>query len=79
MAVTVLGFVTRFVGEREGSLEEAGGMDGRGGRPPTRLYECPECESVYLSEYLETCRSCRTAVEPVPSERDLGYGSARSR
>lgn len=53
--------------------------DGRDERQPIRLYECPDCESVYLSEDLSTCRSCDTRVDSVPSEHDLGYGSARSR
>lgn len=75
----MLGFVTRFVGERGRSQEETDRVEAGDGRPPSRLYECPDCESVYLSEDLEICDSCRTGVVPVPTERDLGYGSAGGR
>lgn len=75
----MLGFVSRFVGEGGRPPDEPDDIDGRDGRPPTRLYECPDCESVYLPEDLATCGSCNTSVEPVPSERDLGYGSTGSR
>ena len=84
----MLGFVSRLVGERGSAPEEPDAVeerderdqrDERDGRPPTRLYQCPDCESVYLSADLSTCESCETGVDPVPTERDLGYGSARSR
>lgn len=87
----MLGFVSRIVGQRGTRPDDADGTDdsegsadpdgteGRDGRPPTRLYECPDCESVYLSADLAMCESCDTPVEPVPSEEDLGYGSAEGR
>lgn len=68
----MLGFVTRIVGEDGSPPEEPAAGDGR---PPTGLYECPECGSVYLSEAKATCRSCDTDVEAVPTERDLGFGT----
>lgn len=75
----MLGFVTKLVGERGHAPDESDATDGRDGRLQTRLYECPDCESVYLAEDLSTCGSCHVAVEPVPSERDLGFDAARSR
>lgn len=81
----MLGFVSRLVGDDGNSPDEsdAGETDAsesdtaadRHGREPTQLYECPDCESVYLSADLSVCASCDTGVEPVPSERDLGYGT----
>lgn len=71
----MLGFVTRLVGDDGRSPDEADAADGREGRQRTRLYECPDCELVYLSADLAHCGSCGTGVEPVPSESDLGFGS----
>ena len=71
----MLGFVTRLVGDRDGAPDESDAADGRKGREPTRLYECPDCESVYLSADQTNCGSCDTGVEPVPSEHDLGFGT----
>jgi uncharacterized protein YlaI len=86
-----LGFVSRLVGERGSDPEppdvtdggdegdQRGDGDQRDGRSPIRLYECPDCESVYLSTDLSTCESCDAPVDQIPSERDLGYGSTRRR
>jgi len=38
----------------------------------TRLYECPDCGTVYVATELETCSDCGTRVDRIPSERDLG-------
>lgn len=78
----MLGFVSRLVGERGSAPDGPDGADGpdeRDGRPPTRLYEYPDCESVYLSEALENCGSCGTDVDRVATERDLGYGTPDGR
>lgn len=72
----MMGFVTRLIGERREPPEESSATAGRDHRPSARLYECPDCESVYLSRDLETCRSCDTGVESVPTEHDLGFASA---
>ena len=71
----MLGFVSRFVGEDGNSPDGTDVEQERNERVPTRLYECPECEAVYLSADLAVCPSCETEVEPVPSEHDLGFGT----
>ena len=74
----MLGFVTRLVGDEDRSPDGSDAEDGREGRPQTRLYECPDCDSVYLSADLANCESCDTDVEQVPSEHDLGFGSGEA-
>lgn len=71
----MLGFVTRFVGDDASSETDTDAKVARDGRRQPRLYECPDCESVYLSTDLANCGSCDTAVERVPSEHDLASGS----
>lgn len=39
----------------------------------TRLYSCPDCETTYISERMESCSTCNERVEQIPSERDLGF------
>jgi rubrerythrin len=38
----------------------------------TTLYECPACETVYISEGMESCPECGDGVEHVPDEREIG-------
>ncbi|QLD88047.1 hypothetical protein HWV07_02925 [Natronomonas salina] len=71
----MLGFVTRLVGDGASSDDGADAESAGDGRQQTRLYECPDCESVYLSTDLATCESCNTGVERVPSEHDLAFGT----
>ena len=71
----MIGFVTRLVAERGNDADTSGAADGRPPGPSTRLYECPDCETVYISEAQATCRSCESSVESVPTERDLDHVS----
>lgn len=73
----MLGFVTKLVGDGGSAPTEPEETGDRDERPAARLYECPDCESVYLSLDLEDCRTCGTGVERVPSERDLGFGTGQ--
>lgn len=36
------------------------------------LYSCSSCGTTYISETMDTCPDCETAVESVPTEADLG-------
>lgn len=36
------------------------------------LYECPDCETTYISSAMDDCPECRASVEAVPDEHDLG-------
>lgn len=36
------------------------------------LYECSECEEVYVANDMQTCPECRSTVIDVPNEPDLG-------
>ena len=40
------------------------------------LYSCADCEITYISTEMDTCPSCQSAVEEVPSEAELGLGAA---
>lgn len=46
------------------------------GDPSTLLYACSECGTTYISEGMQSCPECDTAVSRIPSERDLGFGPA---
>lgn len=35
--------------------------------PQPALFQCPDCESVYVAVDKRTCTTCETAVEQVPS------------
>lgn len=39
------------------------------------LYKCPECETTYISEEMESCPECGGAVDQRPSAAELGMGS----
>lgn len=39
----------------------------------TKLYSCPDCETTYISDGMESCSKCNGSVEQIPSERDLGF------
>lgn len=39
------------------------------------LYKCPECETTYISEEMESCPECGGAVDQRPSAAELGIGS----
>lgn len=66
---------------RDGGIRrgiEEGGKARWSGEPTTDggttvgLYECPRCEITYVSEEMESCRSCKADVEPIANERELG-------
>lgn len=39
---------------------------------PAALYTCPDCETTYVCETMESCPECGQPVESIPNERDLG-------
>ena len=41
-------------------------------RSTASLYECPSCETVYISEGMQSCPECEARVDTVPDERELG-------
>lgn len=41
------------------------------------LYKCPDCETTYISEEMQSCPECGGAVEQRPSATELGMGSDR--
>lgn len=42
-------------------------------REPSSLYRCSSCSETYISTGMDACPRCSTAVETIPSERDLGF------
>lgn len=40
------------------------------------LYSCTDCEITYISTEMDTCPSCQSTVEKVPSESELGLDGA---
>jgi rRNA maturation endonuclease Nob1 len=40
---------------------------------PAHLYRCQPCRETYISDEMDRCPSCNTAVEDIPTERDLGF------
>ena len=36
--------------------------------PPSSLFHCPECKTVYIATDKNTCSTCDETVEQVPSE-----------
>lgn len=63
---------TKF--ETRSGVEETRGRNGE--RPePGRLYECPDCGTVYISTDPQPCSDCDSDVENVPNERDLGLNT----
>jgi hypothetical protein len=45
--------------------------------PSATLYACPECDTTYIGRDKESCSRCGCAVDPIPDERDLGFGIDR--
>lgn len=43
--------------------------------PSPTLYKCPECETTYISEEMQSCPECHCAVDRRPSADELGIGS----
>jgi len=41
--------------------------EGSSEKQSSHLFECPVCESVYVSEDMETCSQCNEPVKLVPS------------
>jgi hypothetical protein len=78
VVLTVKHLVTRLLGTRAAASasEEPSATGGSTEAPSARLYECPDCDAVYLSTGLDSCAACHTSVESVPTERDLRYTSA---
>lgn len=60
---------TRIGGDERG--DPGDGLHG-GSRPSTGLYSCPECETTFISEELQSCPTCDGALDPTPNEFDLG-------
>jgi DNA-directed RNA polymerase subunit RPC12/RpoP len=54
------------------STEQQPDADGPSTRDAVRLYRCSACETTYVSTDMEACSTCGTAVESVPTARDLG-------
>lgn len=65
-------FVHRIAGVLDAAVERTGAAAAAERTVPTGLYECDECETTYISTEMETCPACRTGVESVATERDLG-------
>jgi rubrerythrin len=36
------------------------------------LFQCPSCETVYISEEMQSCPECGERVDHVPDEGELG-------
>lgn len=76
----ILGSLESFLtAERNQTTDGSdGGGDGGAGPTPTDardsagLYQCPDCETTYITGEMETCPECRRPVEAVPDGRDLG-------
>lgn len=46
-----------------------------GAHDPARLYECPDCGTIYIRTDPQPCSECNTSVDPIANERDLGLTS----
>lgn len=44
---------------------------------PANLYECANCETVYIADEMESCPECETGVTAVPNEHELGLDLGR--
>ena len=51
--------------ERDAEHSEAEGLEDPEGGRRVPLFQCPECETVYLATEKETCSNCGSAVEQV--------------
>lgn len=45
-----------------------------GKQPSTTLYSCPDCETTFISEGLQSCPKCDGALDTTPNEYELGIG-----
>ncbi|WP_123538264.1 hypothetical protein [Halosimplex salinum] len=72
------GSVGRRLRGTENRTDADGDGDGDGGRgrdgtagpssgTRSSLFRCPGCETVYVAVDKDTCSTCESAVEPVPS------------
>lgn len=43
-------------------------------RSPTTLYSCPDCETTFISEEMESCPKCDGGLDRTPDEYELGIG-----
>lgn len=41
-------------------------------QPSTTLYSCPDCETTFISEGLQSCPQCDGALDTTPNEYELG-------
>lgn len=41
-------------------------------RHSAQLYRCTDCRTTYIDETMDSCPQCKTPVETIPTERDLG-------
>lgn len=64
--------IGRYPGSGDESATVATGADDAADTPSTRLFECPDCGTVYIATELESCSDCGTRVDRIPSERELG-------
>lgn len=39
-----------------------------------KLFECRDCNKIFIREEPHPCPECGQPVEPIPNERDLGLG-----
>lgn len=46
-------------------------VDRTDGGLSTGLFACSECDTIYISDGMQSCPECGRAVDRVPSEREL--------
>lgn len=68
----ILDLFASTIGRGADSPGESSDVTDAAETPSTRLYECPDCGTVYIATELESCSDCDTRVDRIPSERDLG-------
>jgi transposase-like protein len=71
------GFIERMktvTGNRQnGDSTSAVGSDER--TSSAHLYRCEDCDRTYVTETMENCSQCDSAVTEVPTAADLGIGA----
>lgn len=51
-----------------------GADDTDGDEPRGRLFECEDCETIFISEKRRSCPECGRDLESIPTGKDLGLG-----
>lgn len=72
--VSLSGVVATVEGQFGGTSDGPGGEDdeeelAQPDAPRAALFQCPDCESVYVAVDKRTCITCEAAVEEIPSTR----------